>query len=139
MSRSHSIDLIIYSAILTVVGWFAMRYYPETAKTTSIVIFPGAGACLTWGILGVRGLQSRVGPIITLITLATFLLLVVVKQWLVVRAGNDDGKNLAVLNTVMLGFAVIQLVNIKCWRDDNRHNGGTVADVGNKHPQKTDP
>jgi hypothetical protein len=118
MNVSLSVDLILYGAMLIGVGYFATRFPPEVGVVTTVTGFVGSILCLWWGILGLRGRRSRVGPIVTLLVLAVALLTLVIKQFVAIRAGMNTSKTLLLLEFVLLVFAVGQLINIFQRRDE---------------------
>lgn len=111
MNTSLSVDLILYSAVLTALSLVADRLDHDRNILILSAKLAGAVLCLAWGIAGLRGLHQKRGPIILLAVLASLLLFPTTMAWHEVTKGVETAKLQAVIHTVLFGMAFGQLMN----------------------------
>lgn len=112
MNFSLSLDLLLYGLMLVGLSLVAHRIAPDFAGTTLTIGVAGGVFTMLWGVLGLRGFRQRAWPIVTLTIVAVLLLVQAVKAWLALRAGGEALKPVAVILSVLVMFAIGQLMNL---------------------------
>lgn len=112
MNATESLDLLLYG--LTVVGfnWLAHRIAPDFAGPTLFLMAAGGLFILLLGVLGLCGFRRRSWPIVTLSFVALLLLVQSAKAWFALRGGAVELKPVALIFSLLLFFALGQLLNL---------------------------
>lgn len=110
MNINPHVDLLLYGIVLMALGLLAHKLNPELGHAILIVgVMGGALNCL-WGVLGLRGLRCRIGPIGTLVIVNVALVVQWIRGWAAIRSGADTLKPTLIIVSVLLVFGIGQLI-----------------------------
>ena len=117
MKTSLSADLLLYGVMLLGLSMLAHHLSPHGVATTLWVGITGGASSALLGVLGLCGYTVRRWAIAAMAILSIVLLAQAVIGWLAVKAGVEAAKSGALILSLLLVFAVGQLVNlIQKWR-----------------------
>lgn len=110
MDKNQSIDLLVYGLMVVGLNLVAHRIAPGFAGATLILLIAVGVLIMLLSVLGLRGFRRRSWPIVTLIVAAGLLLVLAARAWFAVKSGVDGMKPVAAILSLLLLFAVMQLV-----------------------------
>jgi len=110
MDKNQSFDLLVYGLMVVGLNLATHRIAPGFAGASLPLLVAVGALIMLMGVLGLLGFRRRAWPIVTLIMAAGLLLVQAAKAWFAVKSGVDGMKPAAVILSLLLFFAFMQLV-----------------------------
>ncbi len=109
MNRTMSIALMIYAVVLVPASAIPLWVEPEVA-TQTIMLGGGVSVlCMIWGLLGLNGSRSRIGPGLTLGAIGFVLLAESITRWMP-SSGNRPMNLLFTIVVTLMLFVTLGLL-----------------------------
>lgn len=111
MSVNQSVDLLAFGLLVVGLNLVGHRIAPDFAGTMLFFLITGGLMIMLLGVLGLRGWHRRNWPILTVILIAGLLVVQAVRAWLAVKSDVTGLKPIAVILSLLLFFAIMQLMD----------------------------
>lgn len=112
IDRSLSLDLLLYGTLLCVLSIVAHRLSSYGGGMALWIGIAGGAPSVLVGGLGLLGYPTRAWAAGVTATLSFVLIIEAVFSWLAVQEGVDAAKDVALFQTLLSAFAVVQFMNI---------------------------
>jgi hypothetical protein len=134
MNVNHSVDLLIYGLMVAGLNLVAYQIAPGFADVMMKLLVAGGLVIVFLAVLGLRGYRRRSWPIVTLIVVAALLVVQAARAWLAVKLGVDGTKPVAAILSLLLFFAIMEVVQIAKAEPQLQAQGGKSAEsAANDH------
>jgi hypothetical protein len=112
MDKNESVDVLVYGLMVVGLNLVAHRINPAFAVATLPFLVSIGVLIMLTGVLGLRGFRRRSWPIGTITVAAGLHLVQAARAWFAVKSGVDGMKPVAVIFSLLLFFAIMQLVTL---------------------------
>ena len=134
MNVNHSVDLLIYGLMVAGLSLVAHQIAPDVADVMTKLLVAAGLLIMFVAVLGLRGSRRRSWPIVTLMVVAALLLVQAARVWLAVKLGVDGTKPVAVIHSLLLFFAIMEVLQIAKAEPQLRAQGGkSTESAANDH------